>query len=80
MQLMHLSREVKTALELAIAALAPNDLIDRLAVVAGLLDAFTGLAIDETTSLPLIHRTTDRAHQALDAWRIWREKHPKASA
>ena len=38
-QVLHLCREAKTALELAIAALAPSDLVDRLAMAAGLLDA-----------------------------------------
>src|SRR5207302_86059 len=39
MDLNHLRRESRTALELAIVELAPTDLIDRLAVVTGLLEA-----------------------------------------
>lgn len=81
MQLMHLAREVKTALELAIAAFAPSDLVDRLAVAAGLLDAFTALEVDATSMLPLIARTTERAEIALSTWSQWQKEHPpKASA
>jgi hypothetical protein len=79
--LLHLAREVKTALELAIAASAPTELVDRLAVVAGLLDAITGLALSETGTLPLVSSTTERAKTALAAWHRWQSDHPpKASA
>jgi len=39
LDLSHLRRQARTALELAIVELAPNDLIDRLALVTGLLEA-----------------------------------------
>jgi hypothetical protein len=81
MELRHLAREVKTALELAIAALAPSDLVDRLAIGAGLLDAITDMALDEAAALPLVTRTVERATQALAAWHQWRTEHPpKATA
>lgn len=81
MELRHLAREVKTALELAIAAFAPSDLVDRLAIVTGLLDAITDMALDETATLPLVTRTVERATQALAAWHQWRDVHPpKATA
>jgi hypothetical protein len=81
LELVHLTREVKTALELAIAGLAPSDLIDRIAVVAGLLEAFASLALDDTTTLPLVERTIGRAKQALEVWRRWQHDHPpKATA
>ena len=35
----HLRREVKTALELAVASMGPTEIVDRLAVAAGLLEA-----------------------------------------
>jgi len=81
MELRHLAREVKTALELAIAALAPSDLVDRLAIGAGLLDAITDMALDEAAAMPLVTRTVERATQALAAWYQWRTEHPpKATA
>jgi hypothetical protein len=81
MELRHLAREVKTSLELALAALAPSDLVDHLAIGAGLLDAITDMALDEATTVPLVTRTVERAKQALAAWHRWRDDHPpKASA
>ena len=43
LDLSHLRREARTALELAIVELAPNDLIDRLGLVTGLLEALAEL-------------------------------------
>jgi len=81
MEIRHLSREAKTALELAIAASAPSDLVDRLALAAGLLDALAEFAIDAAPRLPLIPKTIERARKSLDDWRAWREKHlPKGVA
>ena len=81
MELRHLAREVKTGLELALAALAPSDLVDRLAIGAGLLDAITDMALDEATTIPLVARTVERANEALAAWHRWRADHPpKATA
>ena len=50
LSLSHLRRETRTALELAVVALAPSELLERLAASAGLLEAgvrpclFTDLA------------------------------------
>jgi hypothetical protein len=80
MELRHLAREVKTGLELALAAVAPSDLVDRLAIAAGLLDAITDMTLDDS-SVPLVTRTVERANQALAAWSQWRTDHPpKATA
>jgi hypothetical protein len=81
MELRHLAREVKTGLELALAAFAPSDLIDGLAIGAGLLDAITDMALDQAATVPLVKRTVERASQALAAWHRWRDEHPpKATA
>lgn len=81
MELRHLARDVKTSLELALAALAPSELVDRLAIGAGLLDAITDMALDETATIPLVTRTVQRANDALAAWHRWRDDHPpKATA
>ncbi|MEO8844849.1 MAG: hypothetical protein ABI591_23885 [Kofleriaceae bacterium] len=52
MELRHLARDVKTSLALALAALAPSDLIDRLAIGAGLLDAIVADAAARGCSGP----------------------------
>ena len=81
MELRHLVREVKTALELALAAPAPSELVDRLAIAAGLLDAITDMALDWAVPNPLVSGTVERANQALAAWHQWRDDHPpKATA
>ena len=81
MELRHLAREVKTDLELAIAAFAPDDLVDRLAVAVGLLEAITDMALDDAATIPLVARTVERANQAVAAWNRWRDDHPpKATA
>lgn len=81
MELRHLAREVKTSLELALAALAPSELVDNLAIGAGLLDAIMDMNLDDAARNPLVSRTVERANAALVAWRQWREDHPpKASA
>jgi hypothetical protein len=76
----HLTREVKTALELAIAAFSPSEIVDRLAVVAGLLDALQSLAVDDAVQLPLVGRTRERAMMALEDWRRWQVDHPTPNA
>ncbi|MBA3457860.1 MAG: hypothetical protein H0T42_32555 [Deltaproteobacteria bacterium] len=81
MQLMHLARDVKTAVELAIAAFAPGDLVDRLALAAGYLDAFATLDPEAPALLPVINRTMERADIALSTWRQWQKEHlPRAQA
>ena len=71
LDLRHLRRETQTALELAILELAPNDLIDNLAVVTGLLEALVTLPPDSAPALTLGPATVDRARVALAAWHAW---------
>jgi len=75
LELRHLRREVKTALELALVALAPSELIDRLGVAAGLLDAVNDLPSDSAPVAALIPSLVDRARSALGVWREWEDKH-----
>ena len=51
--LSHLRRDARTALELAIVELAPNDLIDRLALVTGLLESLAELPADSAPAIAL---------------------------
>jgi hypothetical protein len=76
MQLNHLQREVKTALELALVALAPTALLDQLAIAAGMLDALRDLELADATRFPLVARIRERADRALADWRSWQAQHP----
>jgi hypothetical protein len=67
----HLRREVRTALELAVVALAPSELIDRLAAAAGLLEALIELPANSPPSLALMPGLMERTHRALDDWQTW---------
>ena len=71
LDLRHLRREARTALELAIVELAPNELIERLGLVTGLLEALTELPADSAPAIALGPPTADRARVALKMWRDW---------
>jgi len=71
LDLSHLRREARTALELAIVELAPTDLIDRLALVTGLLESLAELPADSAPAIALGPPTADRARVALELWRDW---------
>jgi hypothetical protein len=71
----HLRREVRTALELAVVALAPSDLIDRLAASAGLLEALAELPKDSAPVIALLPTLGTRTRSALDEWQKWRHEH-----
>lgn len=71
LDLSHLRREARTALELAIVELAPTDLIDRLALATGLLEALAELPPDSAPAIALGPPTGDRARVALKLWREW---------
>ena len=79
-ELSHLRREVKTALELAIVALAPTELVDGLAASAGLLEALSELPLDSPPSSALLPAVMGRAKSGLEAWRSWEKAHEKPSA
>jgi len=81
MQLVHLRREVKTALELAIVAPAPASLVDGLALAAGLLEAVSELPADAPSVGAIANGAAGRAKKAVDQWRRWYDEHgPKGAA
>jgi hypothetical protein len=67
----HLRREVKTALELAVAALAHAEVIDGLATAAGLLEALNEFPKASAPVLATLPRATELAERSLRAWREW---------
>jgi len=77
LDLSHIRRDARTALELAIVQLAPSDLIDRLALATGLLEALAELPADSPPAIALGPATVDRARVALAMWRDWSNAHRK---
>lgn len=71
LDLSHLRRDARTALELAIVELAPTDMIERLALVTGLLEALDELPANSAPAIALGPSTADRARVALKLWRDW---------
>jgi hypothetical protein len=67
----HLRRETRTALELAIVALAPSELVDRLALVAGLLEALSELPHDSAMVIAQTNKLKVRARSSLEDWQRW---------
>lgn len=76
LDLSHLRREARTALELAILGLASAELIDRLAVVTGLLEALDELPRDAQPLRMLVPKVLERARVAIDEWKKWQREHP----
>ena len=77
LDLSHLRREARTAVELAIIELAPTDLIDRLALVTGLLEALDELPAGSAPAIALGPPTADRARVALKLWDDWSQTRKK---
>lgn len=77
----HLHRELQTALELAIVALAPRPLVDGLGLAAGLLGAIVELPAGSAPVVALVPRVSDAAKRAMADWHAWEKEHlPKATA
>jgi len=75
LDLSHLRRETRTALELAVVALAPMEMIDRLAGAAGLFEALIELPRDSPPAIALIPKLLDRARSALMDWNARPARH-----
>jgi hypothetical protein len=75
MDLRHLRRQARTALELAVVALAPSQIVDRLATAAGLLEALAELPQDSPPVVATVPRAITRAKSGLDEWGAWHEQH-----
>jgi hypothetical protein len=75
LDLRHLRRDARTALELAVVALAPSHLVDRLATVAGLLEALLELPTDSAPVIALVPEVQSRAQSALEDWRKWEKEY-----
>jgi hypothetical protein len=71
MEVRHLLRTVKTALELAIIGRAPIDLLNRLARPAGLLEAVSQLPVDGGAVGALLPELLAEAQSAVARWEAW---------
>jgi hypothetical protein len=78
MDLSHLRREARTALELAVVALVPEDLLNRLAASAGLLEAIAELPTNSPPLVALVPKVVVKAEGALNEWRKWQARLPQA--
>jgi hypothetical protein len=70
----HLRREVKTALELAVASMSATEIVDRLAIAAGLLEALAEFPPDAAPVVATTPRAVAIADEALSLWRAWESK------
>jgi hypothetical protein len=70
-EIRHLLRTLKTALELAITARAPDDLLDRLARPAALLEAAGQLPPDVGAVETLLPGWLADGRAAIDRWDRW---------
>jgi hypothetical protein len=75
LDLNHLRRDVRTALELGVVALAPGELVDRLAASAGLLEALSELPTDSAPVIALLPNLVARTQGALEDWQKWQREH-----
>lgn len=75
MDLSHLRRETRTALELAVVALAPSKPIDRLASSTGLLEALDELPAQSAPVVALVPKLVERSRAALKEWDEWQKQH-----
>jgi hypothetical protein len=75
LELVHQRREARTALELAVVALAPWEIIERLATATGLLEALSELPWDSPPARTLVPKVATVAKTALDTWQKWKGTH-----
>ena len=75
MDLSHLRRESRTALELAVVAMAPSELVDRLATCTGLLEALAELPTNSAPVIALVPKLVIRTRRALEDWQKWHHEH-----
>ena len=74
-ELAQLRREARAALDLAVVALAPSQLVDRLALALGLLESLGELPANSPPVVALVSKTIARSTSSLDEWRSWHKQH-----
>jgi hypothetical protein len=74
-ELARLRQEARAALDLAVVALAPSQLIERLALAVGLLESLGELPADRPPVVALVPKTISCSRSSLDDWRSWHKQH-----
>jgi hypothetical protein len=74
-ELAHLCQEARAALDLAVVALAPSQLVERLALAVGLLESLGELPADSPPVVALVPKTIARSKSGLDDWRSCHKQH-----
>jgi hypothetical protein len=75
LELSHLRRGTRTALELAVVGMAPTELLERLAAAAGLLEAVSELPLESAPVVALIPKLAKRSRSVLEEWNKWQREH-----
>ena len=70
-ELGHLRQEARSALDLAVVALAPTPLVERLATAVGLLESLAELPADSPPVMAMVPKTLAEAKSGLEDWRAW---------
>jgi hypothetical protein len=74
-ELAKLRHEARAGLDLAVVALAPSQLIERLALAVGLLESLSELPANSPPLVALVSKTIARSTSSLDEWRSWHKQH-----
>jgi len=74
-ELGNLRQEARSALDLAVVALAPSPLVDRLATAVGLLESLAELPADSPPVIAMVPKTLAQAKSALEDWRAWHKEY-----
>jgi len=70
-----LRHQARTALDLAVVALAPSQLIERLAMASGLLESLGDLPADSPPVIAMVPKAVAGAKSSLDDWHGWLKQH-----
>ena len=74
-ELGRLHQEARAALDLAVVALAPSELVERLAAAVGLLDSLADLPADSPPIIAMVPKTVTQATKSLCDWRAWHKQY-----
>lgn len=70
-----LHQEARAALDLAVVALAPSQMVDRLAAAVGLLESLAELPADSPPVIARVPKTLTDARRSLDDWHVWHRQY-----
>ena len=74
-ELGHLRHQARSALDLAVVALAPSPLVERLAAAVGLLESLSELPADSPPVIAMVPKARTHASKSLDDWHAWHKQY-----